>query len=120
VISTEKPGTPAELAHHGTKGMKWGVKRGEKPSSSDIYRARARSNLRLTEALTEPEKSKRKELVDAYNNHPDRAVALRYTNGEKAIHGLLAASGVATIPIGVAATARVISRKRLEKKLSAA
>jgi hypothetical protein len=27
VISTEKPGTPAELVHFGVKGMKWGVRR---------------------------------------------------------------------------------------------
>lgn len=114
----EKPGTPAELVHHGVKGMKWGTRKG--PSSSDIYRARARSQLRLTNALTEKDKEKRSALIEAYNNHPDRATALRYTRGEKAIHGILAASGVATIPIGVAATARVVSRKRLERKLNTA
>ena len=27
MISTEKPGTPAELVHFGTKGMKWGVRK---------------------------------------------------------------------------------------------
>jgi hypothetical protein len=26
-VSVEKPGTPEELAHHGIKGMKWGVRR---------------------------------------------------------------------------------------------
>lgn len=27
MISTEKPGTPTELVHHGVKGMKWGVRK---------------------------------------------------------------------------------------------
>lgn len=29
MISTEKPGTPAELVHFGVKGMKWGVRKQE-------------------------------------------------------------------------------------------
>jgi hypothetical protein len=99
--------------------MKWGERKAA-PSASDIHRARARSQLQKTNALTEKDRKKRVALIDAYNNHPDRAVALRYTRGEKAVLGILAASGVATIPIGVISTARVVSRKRLERKLNAA
>lgn len=35
MISTEKPGTPAELAHHGVKGMKWGVRKAYTERRSD-------------------------------------------------------------------------------------
>jgi hypothetical protein len=35
IVSVEKPGTPAELVHHGVKGMKWGVRK-ERSSSSRV------------------------------------------------------------------------------------
>lgn len=34
MIPTEKPGTPAELVHHGIKGMRWGVRREQTTSKS--------------------------------------------------------------------------------------
>jgi hypothetical protein len=33
--SVEKPGSPAELVHHGIKGMKWGVRKSNSETSSN-------------------------------------------------------------------------------------
>jgi hypothetical protein len=34
VISTEKPGSPEELVHFGTKGMRWGVRKSESSTNN--------------------------------------------------------------------------------------
>ena len=50
-VSVEKPGTPGELVHHGTKGMKWGHQKAEgssggSSSSSSGGSSRSRRALR--------------------------------------------------------------------------
>lgn len=135
-VSVEKPGTPAELNHHGVLGMKWGVSSRssasrafarKNPSSRskavDIRRARAAQHVKLTkyadQKLGSPE---RKSAKLVYLKSPDRATSLRMTRGEKVVTGILAVGtaaptlGVAPAVIGLATTGRFAERKFIERK----
>lgn len=126
MLSVEKPGTPEELVHFGVKGMKWGVRSGsrstsrnpgkKKLTSDDILRARARTNMDYTKFLVAKGKANQIKTKKAYLNNPDRATAMRLTRGEKAVFGVLALTGIATIPIAVGLGVNVGIRKRIESK----
>jgi hypothetical protein len=144
MLSVEKPGSPAEvLEHTGVKGMKWGVRRTppsgsrsavssrfnkRNPSSADkanaIRLARAKSNLKFEKAVAlkgstqtrASRKAARKEAKLAYKKDPDRAVALRFTRGEKVVTGLLLATGIATVPIAAVVAGGYGYRRHVEKK----
>jgi len=131
VISTEKPGTPQDLAleHHGVLGMRWGHRREgtaqigrraanrkakesfiRKNPTSDrqakaIRTARAKSQLDLTRYTNQPRgtsKAKKQSLKKVYLNNPDRATALRMTRGEKVVLGLIAVGLPGPGTVGVA------------------
>jgi hypothetical protein len=118
-----------ELAHFGTKGMKWGVhkthgthefnKKFNTPEkrATEIHRARAsvaKSKAKAEKAKGTPQAKK---LKDAHLKNPDRATALRITKGEKAVRALLYAFvPVPVVPAAVAANTvvRVGRRRKLE------
>jgi hypothetical protein len=131
MIPVEKPGSPAEiLEHHGTKGMRWGVRKssrefaGKFPRSRDRTTeiARARASVAKTGQAHKQEKdpTKRKELKEIHLNNPDRATAYRMTRGEKIVAGLFATvlSPTLLVPavegVGIGATYAV--RRRAEKR----
>ena len=137
MIVAEKPGSPGEvLEHFGTKGMKWGVRRAEtkatvarknanfkrrNPTSGQkadaIRLARATSRVKYEKATRNKDtKEGRKAARKAYLNDPDRAIALRTTRGEKIVFGLLASTGVATLPIAALAGGMYAYRRKVEKK----
>lgn len=112
------------LMHYGVKGMKWGVTNTDKakaavgrskPNSSEIQSARAKiasKERRLNSQIDrtnlasgkkqEAEAKKLADLSTDYLKDPDRATALRMTNGEKFALGILAV-GLPGIGTGVAA-----------------
>lgn len=138
MLPVTKPGTPEEiLEHHGTKGMKWGVRRAQtranvakanarfnakNPTSgtkADAIRlARATSNVKFQQAtkVKKGTKAEQKAAKTAFLNDPNRAVALRTTRGEKVVGGILVATGVGALPIAALGTAMYVSRKHIEKK----
>lgn len=131
MLSVEKPGTPAEiLEHHGTKGMKWGVRKssrefaGRFPTSAartrEIHRARTSvgKSRKKMETAAGGNTAKYNKARRAYLNNPDRATAQRMTRGEKVVAGLLYT--MAPIPLVPLATAGVVGttyvkRRRREK-----
>jgi hypothetical protein len=126
ITSLEKPGTPEELVHFGTKGMKWGLRKTKgtkdfhakfvtgKSRASEIHRARvAVSKAKLTYERNPNDKTR-----EAYLNHPDRATSLRLTRGEKVVAGLLyGLTPSVIVPAAVAGTTayRVGKRRAIEK-----
>lgn len=134
MIATDKPGSPEELVHYGVKGMKWGVRRSrdsKRLSSTqqfkkdfptrqarrhEILRARASVQKAQVDYDFAPNNAQRRAAADAYLKNPDRATARRLTTGEKVVVGLLAASGVATVPIAVGVGANVAIRRGIEKR----
>ena len=110
-----------ELAHYGTKGMKWGHRK--KYSAQEIHDARARQNSRLNEVNNQAHKlnlatgkskdTAAKQYAKLYNDlqtNKDAAVAARMTKGEKA------ATLILTGPIGPLILAANSSQvKKLEK-----
>jgi hypothetical protein len=101
VISTEKPGSPADLVHFGVKGMQWGVHKtqgtrdfyAKNPTSKQRTKAieTARESTHKTKTAYKKEKDpkKRANLKTVHLNNPDRPTALRLTRGEKVVLGLL-------------------------------
>lgn len=121
MIVAEKPGTPAEvLEHHGVKGQKWGVRKHTTSAQRtvSIRRARAQSFKESEEFRTAPRGSAaRKRAKKVWLNNPDRATQLRMTRGEKVVLGILGlAIPPAGVGIAVGATARVATRKHIERK----
>lgn len=130
MISTEKPGTPAELVHFGVKGMKWGVHRSQgtrdfvakHPTSAQRSVAidKARASATKTQTAYKVEKRgtpERQALKDAHLKNPDLPTALRLKRGEKVVFALLASQGyLPPLALGVQAgvAARVGKRRALE------
>lgn len=129
-VDLEKPGTPHELVHFGTKGMKWGVRRTQGTHqfkkdfptagarANEIRRARASVRKDQTKMETATNPAKRKAATKVYLKNPDRATALRITRGEKVVLGILyAATPTVVVPAAVAGftAVRVGRRRALEK-----
>ena len=135
IVDVEKPGSPEDvLAHFGKKGMKWGVRRASRTSFSTTQKFKKTnpSNAKRTQAIRKARASayttsenwrssprgsaERARAKTAHLNNPDRATQLRLTRGEKTIFGVLALTGVFTVPIVVGVGARVAIRKHIEKQ----
>lgn len=116
MISTEKPGTPAELVHFGTKGMKWGVRKtqGTREFHSKFTTPEARAK-EIHRARAQVSVSKAK--GEKPSNY-DAATALRFTRGEKyvatALHTL---APTFIVPAAVNATVayKVGKRRAIQK-----
>lgn len=121
-VALEKPGTPGELVHFGTKGMKWGVHRtqGTHQFKKDFPTAGARFNeirrARLSVETTKnvyksaPKGPERQKLKEVHLKNPDRATALRMTRGEKAVYTIFTLGVPVALPISLAVDAAVLSR----------
>jgi hypothetical protein len=130
VISTEKPGSPAELVHFGVKGMQWGVHKtqgtrnfyAKNPTSKQRSAAidKARANVQSTKSAYKAEEkgsAKRAALKKEHKTNPDTATALRLKRGEKIALGIIATQGylpVTALAAQVGVTARVGKRRALE------
>lgn len=127
-VSTEKPGTPSELAHHGVPGMKWGrrsprtIAFNKKYSTNQkrtdaILRARGNTEAQRIAYRTERNPTKKIELKKAYLKNPDRATALRLTRGEKVVNGIIAGvlPLVGTVAIGAGVGAQMTTRRSIER-----
>jgi hypothetical protein len=116
VISTEKPGTPSELVHFGTKGMKWGVRKsqGSREFHSKFTTPEARAQeIHRARAQVSVNKAGGKES-SAY----DKATALRFTRGEKFVTAALyTLAPTVVIPAGAAGyTAVKVGKRRALQK----
>jgi hypothetical protein len=115
VIAVEKPGTPYELAHHGVKGMKWGVRKSQgtrefhSKFTTPEARAQEINRARLSVASARAKNTK--------TSNYDEATALRFTRGEKwvaaALHTLVP---VPIVPLAVTGTVayRVGKRRNIQ------
>lgn len=94
-VNTQKPGTPEELVHFGVKGMRWGQRnRAFKESFSKSNPTRSQKNAAIQDA-----RHRVRTVTPSKVTPKDRAIASRLTTGEKTVLGILALSGVATLPI---------------------
>lgn len=108
MISVEKPGSPAEvLEHHGTKGMKWGVRNQKSREFRRAHPTREQRNIAISRA-------RHKVNTASAPSRDDRATALRLKSGEKFVLGVLAVSGVFTLPIAAGTGILVKRRHNLE------
>lgn len=95
ILGEEEKRSLDELAHHGVKGMHWGVRKG--PTTSDIRSAQARHNdridrldseaTRLSFAKSTTEKQRIlngiHDIANEKGAHEDATTAARLTRGEK-------------------------------------
>lgn len=144
MISTEKPGTPQDLAleHHGVLGQRWGhrkegtAKIGRRAANLNAKEAFVRKNptsskqaaaIRIARASTlhdrakyenAPRGQKRKDLKKVFLNNPDRATSLRITRGEKIVLGVLAIGvpGIGTAAVAGTVGTQVAVRRHIERK----
>jgi len=130
VISTEKPGSPTELVHFGTKGMKWGVHRTKgtrkfgraNPTIAErsIAIDKARESASKTQAAYKKEKrgsAARAEKKAIHLKNPDLPTALRLKAGEKVVLAILGSQGYlppVALGVQVGVAARVGKRRALE------
>lgn len=98
-----KPSLEDAIAHYGVKGMKWGVRKKSStrgPTSKEIKRARqvviSKRNKEFVNAKGVRAKTSiamlgeaSKHLTDDYRATPERTIAFRMTQGEKAATALL-------------------------------
>lgn len=79
MISVEKPGTPKELVHFGTKGMKWGV-RNQRTSSPELKRQAKISLAKKASPVAEARIGQMLDLsplsVNDYKNMSTRSAAI--------------------------------------------
>ena len=82
---------PLELAHHGVKGMHWGVRRaGIHQARRNVAKAKGdlqREQLRLVAGKSTPAKVGKARKT--FLQHPDRSTAVLTTAGEKAAIAIL-------------------------------
>jgi hypothetical protein len=142
-ISLEKPGSPAYvLEHFGTKGMRWGVrnkssgppaitktkgwKAWDKASQKNVTGYNRGKAARTAFKKDNPTRQDRNQAIKKARfrqqtgeklSQADRAVALRYTTGEKTVLSLLAVTGFATIPIAAISGTTVAIRRSRERKV---
>jgi hypothetical protein len=96
------------LAHHGVKGMHWGVHKA-RPTTADIHTARqAQMQRRLdyNKAKKSGDAEATAKAAEAFNKSPDRALAAHLTRGEKIGAVLLSpvgAAGIGTVRANVGA-----------------
>lgn len=135
MIHEEKPPLD-ELVHHGVKGMKWGVRKGSYPSTSEIHGARNRLQKQQNKISKQRRKvvketikrsskapvarAKLKDMKKSMLKNPDRVTALHMTNGEAALHALLlshpiTAPGVVTNVAAREIAARTVQRRQAKR-----
>lgn len=140
-VSVEKPGTPADiLEHHGTKGMKWGVRKAAKavagshrtskefaqkfPTATsrgkEIRRARMAVNKNVKAIDRAKTPAAHKKAADIYLKNPDRATAKRLTQGEKVtvavLAGVFGVTGLVPAAVGGALAGQRIHRSVIERR----
>lgn len=111
MISLEKPGTPAELVHHGIKGMKWGVR--NRKFNSEFSRQNPTSAKRKAAILDA--RHRVGTSTPSRITERDKAIARRLTTGEKATLTVLAATGFFTVPIIVGVSVNSAVRRSHER-----
>ena len=131
MFTVEKAGSPEEFVkHHGTKGMKWGIRKSSREFATKyptgraraaaINKARVAQQKRYVDYKTETNPAKAKQKKQVFLSHPDRATALRMTRGEKYVHALMATVFAPTVAVpaivGVDAATRVAIRRNVERK----
>jgi hypothetical protein len=127
----EKPPLSAfrVLAHYGTKGMKWGVRK-KRSTAQEIWDAEARqesrarninravdrANLAKTPAAQKAAAKALQKAADEYNTSEDRVTAARMSRGQKAALVILTGGvGALTLPVLAVsnrATERSVDRER--------
>lgn len=124
-----KPDTPAQvvLAHYGTKGMRWGVRRAN-PSGGQIRLARKKQAERQMKVFRAEDEGivgkvpvrvsvkNAKKLQKEHDTHEDRVTAAHMTNGEKAaailLGGPVGAVVISASKANVARTAKSVDKAR--------
>lgn len=111
-------GEPA-IIHYGVKGMKWGVRNADRPTTREIKDARARVNEQNRDfrkdrkaikkgpgTRAEKREDIRNLKIDTLAN-PDRLTALKMTTGEKYLLAALAPVAPVSVAANLAAQAAV-------------
>lgn len=102
-----------------------------RPTKSDIKTARrnvtiqgrqlAKARVKYAKAVvTQDHQSQAHQNLSktkaAFLNNPDRITALKMTKGETALHAILFATGVGTVPVVTSVVAREVQGRRIAKK----
>ena len=107
-VSVKKPGSPEEvLAHFGKKGMRWGVR----TKSTREFRAKNPTRRDRNQAIQRA----RFKVQTGKSSKSEEAVALRLKTGEKTVLGLMALTGIATVPIAAFVGINTAVRRSNEK-----
>jgi len=108
VYGDEKPSLE-ELAHHGVKGQRWGVRKSH-PSATEIHSARKRQEARVVQLHKAKTPKQVSVATKKLNTSEDRVTAARMTLGEKVTATMLGG------PIGLVVVTR---NNRLVKNVAA-